>query len=201
MSSTHDRRETILAISAELFATKGIAATTVRDIGEAAGVFPGSLYHFFKSKNALAAELLGRFMTDIHGRFGEVVQREPTPRATVRGLIRETLVVIDEHPHPTAIYQKDRQYLRDHGLLEPVDSSSRAVRGYWMQAIHAGIADGSFRDDIPEEVFYRTVRDSLWATMHWPNRKNYSTSAFADLLASLFYDGFTAPGGAGTTPR
>lgn len=190
MGSMPDRREKILAVSAELFATKGIASTTVRDIGEAADVFSGSLYHHFKSKNAIVAEILARYMNDIQRRFAEAVEHSQQPQEVLRGLILETLVIIEQHPHPTVIYQNDRRYLRDNGLLEPVDHASRSVREYWMTAIRAGVADGSLRDDIPAEVFYRSVRDSLWASMHWPIRGGYSTAEFANLLARLFFGGF-----------
>ncbi|WP_132879837.1 TetR/AcrR family transcriptional regulator [Tamaricihabitans halophyticus] len=179
-----------MAVSAELFATKGIGPTTVRDIGEAAGVFSGSLYHYFRSKNAIVDAVLARFMDDIGSRFQAAVTRAGSPVAVVRALINETLLVIDDHPHPTKMYQNDRQYLRDNGLLERVDSASRAMRGFWLTAIRAGIADGSFRADIPPEVFYRSLRDTLWATMHWPNRSRYSTPEFAELISTLFFDGF-----------
>ena len=39
------RRDELLAIAAELFATKGFKNTTVRDIADAAGILSGSLYH------------------------------------------------------------------------------------------------------------------------------------------------------------
>lgn len=124
------RRAAILACSAELFARRGVAATTVRDIGEAAGVLSGSLYHYFPSKDAIAGEVLAGFMDDVQRRFAEVEHRSHTPEETLRGLVHATLAVIEEHPHPTAMYQNDRKYLRDRGLLEPVDSASRAVRGH-----------------------------------------------------------------------
>lgn len=190
-----DRRAAILACSAELFATRGVAATTVRDIGEAAGVLSGSLYHHFPSKDAIVGEVLSAFMEDIQHRFAEAARRAGTPEETVRRLVHETLAVIEEHPHPTAMYQNDRQYLRDRGLLEPVDSASRAVRSHWLEALEAGIADGTFRGDVPPEVFYRALRDTLWATMHWPNRKNFSTEEFADLLVDLFLHGLRRPAG------
>ena len=192
MAATSDRRAQILSTSAELFATKGIAATTVRDIGETAGVFSGSLYHYFKSKNAIASEILRLFMEDILRRFDEVGRRTGTPCATVRGMILETLLIIEEHPYPTAIYQNDRQYLRDNGLLEPIDMASRAVRTHWLVAIRAGADAGTFRSDIPPEIFYRSVRDTLWATNHWPDRQGHTAVAFADMMTSLFFTGFAA---------
>src|SRR3546814_3574040 len=70
-----DRREKILESSAELFARKGVATTTVREIGDAAGVFSGSLYHYFKSKNAIVAELMRGFITDIQLRFDQEIGR------------------------------------------------------------------------------------------------------------------------------
>jgi len=192
VAATPDRRERILSSSAELFATKGIAATTVRDIGETAGVFSGSLYHYFKSKNAIASEILDRFMADIQQRFDRVDERANNPADSVQGLILETLLVIEEHPYPTAIYQNDRQYLRDNGLLEPIDIASRAVRAHWLVAIRAGTEDGTFRKDLPPEIFYRSVRDTLWATNHWPDRQRYTVTEFADMMTSLFFSGFVA---------
>lgn len=134
-----DRREKILESSAELFARKGVATTTVREIGDAAGVFSGSLYHYFKSKNAIVAELMRGFITDIQLRFDQVEKTANDPEEVLRGLIRETLVVIELHPHPTAIYQNDRAYLRDNDLLQSVDGPSRQVREHWMKAIAEGV--------------------------------------------------------------
>ena len=188
------KREEILTLSAELFATKGIAATTVRDIGVAATVHSGSLYHHFRSKDVIVGEILGRFMADVQERYAAAVEAAETPSDRVRRLIRETLRVIDAPPYATAMYQHDRQYLREHGLLDPVDDASRAVRGFWLDAIADGVADGTFRDDVPPEVFYRTVRDTLWATMHWPNRRDHDVDEFAELMIALFFDGFTAGG-------
>ncbi|WP_242404781.1 TetR/AcrR family transcriptional regulator [Novosphingobium sp. MBES04] len=47
------REETILTAAAALFAERGYAATSIRDIGEKVGLLGGSLYHYIKSKDAL----------------------------------------------------------------------------------------------------------------------------------------------------
>ena len=41
------RRRQILDCAAELFARQGVAATTVRQIGEAVGMLSGSLYRYY----------------------------------------------------------------------------------------------------------------------------------------------------------
>ena len=51
------RKRQILEIAAQLFARKGYRGTSIRDIGEEAGVLGGSLYHHIKSKDALFVEL------------------------------------------------------------------------------------------------------------------------------------------------
>ena len=194
MSPRRARRDDILGCAAELFARKGVASTTVRDIGAAADIYSGSLYHFFVSKDVIVAEILAAFMDDVHSTFRAAVDSAADPVHAVRGLIDATLSVIDRHPHATRIYQNDRAYLREHGLLEPVDAASRGIRDFWMDALHAGISDGSFRDDVPPEVFYRSVRDTLWSTTHWPVRRHYRTQDLAEVIWRLFFTGFAAPG-------
>lgn len=48
-----DRHNDILTASATLFAERGYAATSMREIGERVGLLGGSLYHHIKSKEAL----------------------------------------------------------------------------------------------------------------------------------------------------
>jgi AcrR family transcriptional regulator len=190
MSPRRARRDDILRLAAELFAQKGIAGTTVRDIGAAASIYSGSLYHFFASKDVIVAEILADFMADVHRTFRAAVEAAPNPVATVRGLIGATLDIIDRHPHATAIYQNDHTYLREHELLQPVDTASQVIQEFWMTALHAGVADGSFRADVPVEVVYRGLRETLWSTTRWPNRRAYRTDELAEIIWTMFFDGF-----------
>ncbi|WP_068083101.1 TetR/AcrR family transcriptional regulator [Novosphingobium rosa] len=52
-----ERRRQIVEIAAQLFAQKGYRGTSMRDIGEQAGMLGGSLYHHIKSKDVLFIEL------------------------------------------------------------------------------------------------------------------------------------------------
>ncbi|MGL4743698.1 MAG: TetR/AcrR family transcriptional regulator [Dermatophilaceae bacterium] len=52
-----ETRERIVHEAAELFAVKGYAATSIREIGSAVGVSSAALYHHFPTKQAIVGEL------------------------------------------------------------------------------------------------------------------------------------------------
>jgi AcrR family transcriptional regulator len=58
------RRAEILATAAEVFAAHGVR-TSVKDIADACGILPGSLYHHFESKDAIVVELIQGYQDDV----------------------------------------------------------------------------------------------------------------------------------------
>jgi AcrR family transcriptional regulator len=60
------RRTEILDTAATLFASKGFR-TSLKEIADASGILPGSLYHHFESKDAIILELVERYQTDLDG--------------------------------------------------------------------------------------------------------------------------------------
>jgi AcrR family transcriptional regulator len=59
------RRAEILARAAQLFASSGSAGTSLKDVADACGILPGSLYHHFESKEAILLELMVRYQNDL----------------------------------------------------------------------------------------------------------------------------------------
>ncbi|MEE9208885.1 MAG: TetR family transcriptional regulator, partial [Kiloniellales bacterium] len=53
MRNGTDTRERIERAALKLFATKGVAATSIRDIAKAAGVSLGAMYNHYPSKDDL----------------------------------------------------------------------------------------------------------------------------------------------------
>jgi AcrR family transcriptional regulator len=58
------RRAEILDAAATLFASSGLH-TSLKDIADACGILPGSLYHHFESKEAIIVELVERYRADL----------------------------------------------------------------------------------------------------------------------------------------
>ena len=79
LENTSERRRQILEIAAQLFARKGYRGTSMRDIGEQAGVLGGSLYHHIKSKDALFVELHNAALDAAAERIAAAVEEQRDP--------------------------------------------------------------------------------------------------------------------------
>ncbi len=64
MRAGDERRTEILDTAATLFASKGLR-TSLKEIADASGILPGSLYHHFESKEAIIIELVERYHADL----------------------------------------------------------------------------------------------------------------------------------------
>lgn len=93
----------------ELFARKGYATVTVREVAQFLGVSTGKLYHYFPTKEALFEQMLRHLGHQDMLRFSEVMQRvEATERAKALTRFVEKnlehfqnmlLVVVDYYRH------------------------------------------------------------------------------------------------------
>jgi AcrR family transcriptional regulator len=83
-----NKRDKVIAAAVQLFASRGVASTSMRQIARAVGVTDATLYHYFPSKDALleAAFRSASFQVgDLESAF------EGTP-----GSLRERLVAVGE---------------------------------------------------------------------------------------------------------
>lgn len=184
------RRDELLAVAADLFATKGYRNTTVRDIADAAGILSGSLYHHFESKEQMVDEILCSFQDDLFGQYDEILASDAAAVAKLERAIRVSFDAIDRHHSEVAIFQNDATYLgtlEGFGYVAERHAQSREV---WMTLLKTGMADGSFRDDLDVEVVYRFLRDSIWFTVNWYRPGGPLTAVeIADQFVSLLLEG------------
>ena len=89
-SPVEGSRGVILREALMLFAERGYGATTVRDIGERAGMLSGSLYSHFASKEAILAELVQMGMAEHHKCLrNAVLSSASDPRNQLFAVMRE----------------------------------------------------------------------------------------------------------------
>lgn len=74
-----ERFRAVLLSAAALFAERGYTATSIRDIGERAGLLGGSLYHHIKSKEALFVKIHDAALDRAHGVIEAAIARCADP--------------------------------------------------------------------------------------------------------------------------
>ncbi|MDT4927033.1 MAG: TetR/AcrR family transcriptional regulator, cholesterol catabolism regulator [Pseudonocardiales bacterium] len=162
-----DRRAELLAIAAHLFAERGLQATTVRDIADAAGILSGSLYHHFDSKASIVDEILRDFLDALFGRYREIVARQLPPRDALQAVVVASFQAIDQRHDAVAIHQNEGRLLAEQPRFAYITERWEEFRTLWQTILRDGVVDGSFRPDLDTALAYRFLRDTVWVAVSW----------------------------------
>lgn len=186
-----DRRALILQGAGQLFATKGVSATTVREIASAAGLLSGSLYHYFDSKEAMVEEIVASFLTDLSEAYAQTRAEHDDPRDCLAGMIRASFRLMAAHPFACHIFQHDFNYLRTLPRFVTLDAMAKEGERAWLDVLRDGVKRGQFRDDVDPLIFYRFNRDAIFLTVRWYREGGqYGLDQLADSCISIFMQGY-----------
>ena len=161
------RRDELLELAAAMFAERGLRATTVRDIADAAGILSGSLYHHFSSKEEMVDEVLRSFLDWLFERYQQIIDTEPNPLARLKGLFMASFDAIEHHHAEVVIYQDEAKRLSAQPRFGYVDELNLRQRKMWVDVITEGIEQGYFQADIDVDLVYRFIRDTTWVSVRW----------------------------------
>jgi AcrR family transcriptional regulator len=93
------RRDQILEEAARLFGRRGYHATSMRDIGDAAGILAGSLYAHISSKEDLLHEIVlraaNRFLAELEAITAEGLTPEDRLRRAMRAHVAVVASIVD----------------------------------------------------------------------------------------------------------
>jgi len=90
---SEDSRRQVLDAAIALLATRGLAATSIQDIADAAGLSKGAVHYHFESKDELLGHVLDRCCESIEARVLAVFGEPGTPMERVRRAILEMWAV------------------------------------------------------------------------------------------------------------
>lgn len=103
------RRDAILEAALDCFTSYGFAKATMDDIRVRAGASTGSLYHHFKSKEQLAAELYLEGVRRYQQGLGRELERHASAEAGIRGVVSHYLRWVERHPRWARYLSQSRQ--------------------------------------------------------------------------------------------
>ena len=135
-------RERIERAAVQLFAEKGVEATSVRDVARAVDISEGALYRHFDGKDELVWELFERNYVEFAGRLESLAQAETTARGQLAAMIRGFCHAHDEDP----LLFRFLLFVQ-HGQLSKLAAGSPTP----VDAVRAVIAQGISSKEIPAQ--------------------------------------------------
>ncbi len=150
-------RERLLAAASHLFGAKGYAATTVREIVEAAGVTKPVLYYYFGNKEGLYLELMGQALSTVQILTAEAL--------AAMGSARERIAALLDHTFALMLDKLDVVRVMDSIYYGPPQGAPffnfEAVHRAFEDSVHTlveeGMASGEFRAADPEAVSFALI--------------------------------------------
>jgi AcrR family transcriptional regulator len=188
-----ERREEILAIAAELFAERGFAATTVREIGDAAGILSGSLYHHFDSKESMADELVHELLDRVLAAYRRIAATNDDPERALRGLVREAFSAIATDRATVAVMVNEWNLFTQYPRFAYLRGIEEETERLWVSVIERGVAAGVFRAGLDPRMLYRLLRDAIWVSVRWYDPAGVDTAdQIADSYLAVLLDGIAS---------
>lgn len=143
-----DTRVLLLNAATELFAEKGVAATSFSTIARRAGLSPAMVHYHFKDREQLIDAVVDERLVPLITYVWEPVEPGDAPAAILRGVVQRLLLQIHKAPWVPSTWM--REILNEGGLLR-----GRMLRRLPVgkirivgQAIARGQASGAINDDL-----------------------------------------------------
>ena len=151
----------ILLHSARIFAERGFAGASMRDISRATGVSLSGLYYYFESKQKLLYLIQNNAFSLVIERLERRLQHAHEPQARLRALVQNHIEYFLSHPNEMKVLSHEEEALE----MPYRDEIAVIKRRYYASAreiFNAVAADG------PEPVCgARVAVLSLFGMMNW----------------------------------
>jgi len=186
-----DTRERILLEAARLLRHHGYAATTLREIADAAGVKAGSIYYYFESKEEILGEVLDKGITIVANAVRARIEALPADAswrdriaAGIEGHLWGMLHYGDFTSANIRVYgQIPTSAKNRHKIVR------RAYADYWDRLLASALASGELRQDTGLAVIRLFVIGALNWTVEWYNPQRGSFQDFARQITAVVFDG------------
>jgi len=139
--SNPEVRRRLLGAGLDLVHARGFAASSVKDITDAAGVPKGSFYAYFASKEAFAAALLEHYWSDIEARLLPILDTDGAAQERITRFFR---ALTDEHEAGDFLLGCliGNLSLELGGSSEAVRAELVSILGRWDEALTACVRSG-----------------------------------------------------------
>ncbi|PNU06590.1 TetR/AcrR family transcriptional regulator [Novosphingobium guangzhouense] len=175
------REDEVLAAAAALFAERGYAATSIRDIGERVGLLGGSLYHYIKSKDALFVRLHDAALQGAEDRIRAAIEGVDNPARRLAMACRVLLAIQLDPESLTMPLMNDLRAVPE-GVRAQLIQRRDAFERLFSQLVDA-LPPHPGRDPAIYRILLLTTLNSAGA---WYRPGRLGVEAIADQILALY---------------
>ena len=108
------KRPAIVAAATSLFASKGVDATSMREVADAAGVREAAIYRHFRGKEEMAQEIFASWYGWYSQQVQEIVERGDSVQRKLRTLVHAEFEAARAHPQEFVYFcENEARFLRN----------------------------------------------------------------------------------------
>jgi AcrR family transcriptional regulator len=163
---TSTRRQDIIRIAAVEFARRGYRATTMRQIADAAGILPGSLYHHFESKEHVLREVMLGSTADYVVELERIAGQHKPAATLVRMALESRLELYREQGFALGVVLQTDKTTLQHEIFHEMRDLGLRIERAWDAILEKGVRDGDFAPDLD----VRAVTFAIQGMVNWAHR-------------------------------
>lgn len=181
------RLQDISQVAASLFAQKGYAQTTTKEIAQACNISVGTLYYYIKSKRDFIKIFVDMHADDIQ-RWEKKVRKElqhTPPEKILRKAVREFVHGVDRRKDMITFWFHTSKILAREEL-ELIFEVERRTNNVFKEIIEAGCKQGVFKSSDPavDAIGIHTLCQ-MWALKNWFFAGTYTPTDYARLCSEM----------------
>lgn len=185
-------RVAIMNAAMHLFGKQGFNGTSMRDIANAVGLLPGSLYAHIDGKEALLLEVVTDGISRFIAAVDPFVAATGHPLDRLRKMIGAHVEVVADNPERSQVVFHQWRFLGPDNLPNAIDRRRRYEMCF-KQVVEEGVKAGQIRPDLNLRIAVLTILGALNWTPEWfsPDGR-LSAAEVGDLMADTLLSGIVA---------
>jgi AcrR family transcriptional regulator len=172
----------VLDKAAGLFASRGFASTSLKDVADAVGLQRSSIYYYYPNKDALLKELIEGVTVPVARIFQDVEKLPLGPLAKIREVVRRLVLwVADPKTHFRLMDRSETD------LPEPIASAHRAAKRRVLREmislIEGAVLAGEARAADPRVSALSIIGMTMWTAWWFEPGQDHSLDQVAEQVA------------------
>jgi len=183
----------LLEAAGRLFRERGFAATTIRDIAQVAGVWPGSLHYRYRTKEAVLLALMERGVALAEASFREATAGSTDPIERLRRAIRAHIEMLVGSDHGTFVLLYEGRHLEGEARARMTRLRDR-YDALWDGLLYQAVGAGSFRPEVDVRYARLLILGAVnWVPQWYSGDGALTPEQIADRFADYLLHGLQGP--------